>query len=289
MPIYLIKDVAYGEFSTLDMERYFGVSIFPTNGRHFGWGFGKLEPLFQTERKRCLILDADTLMIGGMLDELNRYDEDFLVTKEDPPNEEFVEKLYFDLTKLKKLDADFRFPGFTFNTGQLVATTGLLQRADFEPFVAWEDKPRLKQPDIFRCGDQGVLNYVLMKKQAQGSLSLRRIPMMVVADSEAISELGGVGPSTADRSPVIIHWCGQVRNPTSAGLVGMHGRRMLLEYEKWYYQHLPWGPVFRPVQLALYEMRAKLTSVLRNVTPLANARRKVRELRGALAGSKRFK
>ena len=42
-----LKDEQKGAYSTEDLERYWGVEVFPTPRKLLGYGFGKLEPLFQ--------------------------------------------------------------------------------------------------------------------------------------------------------------------------------------------------------------------------------------------------
>ncbi len=68
IPIYLIKDYSNGNFSTIIAEQKWGVQQFNCNRKKLGWGFGKLEPLFLNEGQAFLILDADTLMTGPVLD-----------------------------------------------------------------------------------------------------------------------------------------------------------------------------------------------------------------------------
>ena len=52
--------------------------------------------------------------------------------------------------RLQQLDPDFIFPGFTFNSGQFVVTTGCLKRNDFAPFLTDSDPPQLLHPDVFK-------------------------------------------------------------------------------------------------------------------------------------------
>jgi hypothetical protein len=177
IPISLIKDESNGTYSTEEIERYWHVDCFKTNRRLLGFGFGKLEPLFLPTKERCLILDSDIVFLGKVLNVLEQYDEDFIVADTPNPLEE-TSKHYFNLSRLHALDPAFIFPNYTFNSGQMVATMGILGREDFEPFIRFDEPPTHIYPDIFVIGEQGVLNYVLMRKFQEGKISLRREPFM---------------------------------------------------------------------------------------------------------------
>lgn len=275
VPIFLIKDQSYGDFDTSELERHFAVCLFQTQRNCFGWGFGKLEPLFLPDKKRCLILDADTLMIGNVLSHLDQFKEDFVVTLENPPNEEFVDRLYFNVAALRLLDPKFQYPGFTFNTGQLVATTGLLKRTDFDPFVEWGAVPQLKHEHVFRCGEQGVLNYILMKKQALGDITLKRVPLLVVADAPMVDKMDPLCLPDEGHVPFIIHWCGQTRTPDSARLNGMHGRDLLLHFERLYYGRLPFGTIRQPFEPIMHEARIRLRKIIKSLPGITAIKRRL--------------
>lgn len=248
--ITLIKDETYGPFSTSELERGWQVSVLKTETKKFGWGFGKLEPLFLPEKQRILVLDSDIVMVGPVLDLLAQYNEDFIVTQEDPPDRNFVERLYFDIAKLQEADELFVYPGYTFNTGQIVATTGILSRADFDRFVDWGDPPTLKSDDIFHCGEQGLLNYVLMKKFAARVLTMRRVPFMQVADNLACQQIKIAELNEKSPYQFVIHWCGLDRTPYSPALAPMARQDILLYFEKRYYRGISFGPIRRFIALS---------------------------------------
>jgi hypothetical protein len=102
----------------------------------------------------------------------------------------------------------FRYPGYVFNTGQIVATSGILKRSDFEPFAVFDRPTRFLQPELFKCGEQGLLNYVLMTQHQAGKLTLRRVPIMrwpPCLDPAEI-DVGQLGP--ASPYPFLLHWAG---------------------------------------------------------------------------------
>src|SRR6266536_220878 len=177
IPIYLIKDYFNGDFPTEEVERVWRVKVFETPYRYFGWGMSKLEPVFSEQGSRFLILDSDIVFTGSVLETLEQHAEDFVVNLETQTAERLHE-IYFDLAKLNEFDPQFHFPGTTFNTGQYVATGGILNREDFDVVNWTTSPPSLKYPQIFRNGDQGVLNYVLAKKAEAGQVTVADVPFM---------------------------------------------------------------------------------------------------------------
>ncbi len=213
IPLWLLKDRRYGEFSTRDIELGMGAKVYPLQLRSYGWGFAKLEPLFDPAAGRFLYLDADTLLAGPVLDWLAASPEDFVVSRE-PASPEFINTNYYDLAALQRLDPDFHYPGYTFNTGQWVGRGGLLTRADFADLVDWTEPPHVRPENIFRLGEQGLLNYVLVRGAEAGRWTLRAEPFLCVPNTPegAALELSQIsrGPDSPYR--LIVHWCG-LRTP----------------------------------------------------------------------------
>ena len=197
----------WAHYSTARLEQAWGVTRFPTERKQFGMGFGKLEPLFLPNRQRCLVLDSDLIFLGRVLDALNGYTDDFVVARHNFTPEALARD-FFDVAELRNFDPDFQCPSFTFNTGQFVATTGILRREDFASVLDFTEPPRLRFPEIFRAADQGVLNYVLWKKVQQGELTLRQHHFMewpgALAEHTVRTE-----QLTADSPfPFVLHWSG---------------------------------------------------------------------------------
>lgn len=242
VPILLVKDAMYCRFSTREIERAWGVGVMETGAEKFGWGFSKLEPLIDPAFGRVMVLDADTLFVGPLLDHLAGFGEDFLVQHEDP-TPEFVASHAYDLEGLRGIDPGFLFPGYTFNTGQFVARSGLLAREDFAGLVRWEEPRAAVYPDVFKMGEQGLLNYAIQRKVARGEATLRRLPMMEIPRSArargvGLGELGGGSPHR-----FLIHWCGaKGENFRSTD------RGDLLEhFERAFYARLAFGGICRMV------------------------------------------
>jgi hypothetical protein len=265
IPIYLIKDYFSGDFSTEELERVWSVGVFETMHRFFGWGLSKLEPVFTEIGKRFLILDSDTVFTGRVLDWLEEYTDDFVVHLETQPAQRLNE-IYFDLDKLREFDPKFRFPDRTFNTGQYVATGGLLKREDFDT-VNWTSiPPSLKYPQIFKNGDQGVLNYVLLKKVALGQVSVAGVPFMKwpmedISDID-LAQLAGDSPY-----PYVIHWAG-LRLPKIGDMIRSD---ILLFFEDYYYSRIPLGKIRNRYRMAA-DFLARLSAKARGKSSSARTK-----------------
>lgn len=208
--IFLIKDYIQGEFSTREMEAAFGVKIFPAQRKFFGWPWSKLAVILYPKKDKFLFLDSDVVLLGPVLDMLNKYDDDFIVTgmKESDKANHTINAHYIDMKKMETFDPAYQFPGFGFNGGQIVMTSGLLTEADFSTVVGFEPAITNKHPDIFKHGDQGPLNYIFAKAHQQGKIKLRYedfwiwpgIPAAQAIDLDAIKNKTGI--------PYVLHWAG---------------------------------------------------------------------------------
>lgn len=236
IPIFLLKDLANGDFSTRELEERWDVKVWPTQERSFGWGFIKLEPLFAPERGRYLVLDSDIVFVGRVIDTLERFDADFVVQEESQPERD-VPALYFDASAIRNsLDPTFTSTAFTFNTGQYVATSGIMRREDFDALVGWTSPRRVLHPECFNSSDQGVLNYVVLKKLAAGEITVARTPFMKWGAKE-MSEFEVHSLHERSPYPYLIHWAGLKRRRQGQ----MLRADILQHFEREYYARLPFG------------------------------------------------
>jgi hypothetical protein len=236
IPIFLLKDLANGDFSTAEIEERWNVKVWPTKERSFGWGFIKLEPLFAPGHTRYLVLDSDIVFLGRVIDALEEFDEDFVVHEEEQ-EPSAIPSLYFDTKRLRESFApNFSGAEFTFNTGQYVATSGTLTRADFDGLVRWSEPRRVLHPELFNPSDQGVLNYVVLEKVDARQLTVARTPFMKWG-AEEMSDFEVASLTEASPYPYLIHW---------AGLKKRWHREMLRadildHFERSYYARTPLG------------------------------------------------
>ena len=216
IPISLIVDYSNGSFHIGDMAQKWGVEVLDTQKRKYGWGFGKFEPLFLKGNERFLVLDADTVLTGKILEKLETSKADFVVDAEIQNNSEF-EKLYYKIAEVEQLFADFKYPGYSFNTGQWVGRTGIISEKDFDQLIEWGVSPRLKHPTIFKQADQGLFNFILQRKQQRREICVDRMEMMLWP-GEALKYPVSVREIRSRNSvnPFIIRWAGIKFNRSSA-------------------------------------------------------------------------
>jgi hypothetical protein len=221
-----------------EVQHHWGVTMHPLPVGDYGWGFVKLEPLFGDTTENFLVLDADTVLTGPVLRNLeDRFaapdNPQFIVDKEDQPEAE-VHRLYYDWKRVSTVDPTSSRPAFVFNSGQWAGRSGVLKRSDFDSWLEWTFPRRLKHPDLFMPGDQGVLNYVLNRKVAFDAIPVALIPLMKWPgdgmsgfEPEAINS--GVAPVR------VVHWAGMKKPRLSS----MSGGDLLAHFERAYYSHLP--------------------------------------------------
>jgi len=250
--VWLLKDRQYGDFSTSEIERYWNVQVLPARQKNLGWGFGKLEVMTELPRRRLLLLDSDTTFAGRVIDRLENFDEDLIVENKDYVAIDEVGDQFFCLDRLPRVDPTFKFPGFGFNTGQIVATTGLITKQDFEGLLDWQTRT-VKHPEIFKKGEQGLLNYVVLRKMQRGELTLRREPIMVwPGEVEHANHIQVKDFTTDGPRQQVIHWAGMRWGRMPGELVRSD---ILLHFEEIYYCRVPFGAWLRQWRRARFRVQ----------------------------------
>jgi hypothetical protein len=218
----------------------------------YGWGFVKLEPLFGSPGERFLVLDSDTVLTGPVPDVWSDARTPFLVDDE-KQSEADTKRLYYDWEKARAIDPWAQPPQFVFNSGQWFGTAGVLTRDDFAPWLAWTLPRKLRHPELFMPGDQGILNYVFNRKSAlEGRLVERRQIMRWPGHS-----LEGLDAETVSRraaAPRIVHWAGLKK----ARQRDMVGADLLAFFEKVYYGRLPASGARRIIAGCQYTLSHRL-------------------------------
>ena len=205
IPIFLIKDRFFGDYYTKDIERHWNVKVYDIGDKVFGWGFSKLEPLFETTRERFLVLDSDIL--GDLLSDLEKYDGDFIIRGQKSDGE-FQAFQFFKPEVLAAFDKDYQHRGIGFNTGQWVGTSGIFHRHDFDRLVEFSNPPRLRYPEIFQLAEQGLLNYFLFKNQDLGRITVTSVPFMEWGGDPAPERVLIQGQHLNIDKPLVLHWAG---------------------------------------------------------------------------------
>jgi hypothetical protein len=265
IPIWLLKDRHFGDFDTSDLERYWDVQVLPGRGKVLGWGFGKLELVTELPPRRLLLLDSDTVFTGRVVERLESFDTDMVVDQEEFPPEAIAVQ-FFPVEKLREFDPQFVFPGYGFNTGQFVATTGSLSRSDFDGLLDWESRTVLRR-EIFQKGEQGLFNYAVLRKVQNGELSLRREPFMVwPGEARRVKHIQLFDLTAASSHAQVIHWAGLAWGKT---IDEMPRAEILHHFEDFYYRRIPAGAAVRRYRRARFSAERAL------VTPLKAAARRL--------------
>lgn len=271
--IVLIKDLMNGNFDTSEIEKHFNVSIYPQKARSYGWGFSKFEVFIEQKRQRFLMLDSDIVLVGPILDILENQNEDWVVFDE-PFIKEDLYRWYFDPEKIRKIDPEFNFPNFTFNTGQLVGFTGILRKEDFNSFIEWSEPRVLKYTEFTLTGEQPLLNYILMKKLDKKEITLKRLDFMregLNADTHQVS-IDRI--KKKEGYPFIIHWHDGKQGMMNPKIKKMPRNDILLYYENIYYREAGVSKLSQYLRI-WYEyffdsIRTRLRKSLRNNLKIKN-------------------
>lgn len=283
--ISLIKDRLRGDFDTSRLEKDMGVEVLELPMQRFGWGVSKLEAMMLPGARRVLIMDSDIVFVGPVLSDLEQSDSDFVVSADPPadPHSEWFRRTYYRIDGVRRqVDAGFSYPGFSFNTGHIVCTTGLLKRTDFEGLIEFSEPPRLLRSDVLSNADQGVLNYLLPKLALTRGLTIdRRAFALWSLSPEADSvSLGEIREHTGQ--PRLIHWAGE----HSGGAWLVRRADILRYFQSEYYRRQPRGWLMGACASAVGFATALRTTFRKSArTSWLRAKSKLVPLKRALRGA----
>ena len=226
-----------------EVKKYWDVGLADLPLGDYGWGMVKLEPLFGPAGQRFMVVDVDTAFTGKVLDLRALSDAPFFVDDEKLSDADF-KRLYYDWDKLRHIDPKVALATKAFNVGQWFGTAGIVEREEFDPWVEWTLPRRLRYPDLFMGGDQGVCNYVVLQKEAFSGLRIDRATFMRwpgngMAGLSVDRVASGMAP------PLVIHWAGM----KAIFLRNMVGGDLLQFFESYYYTRIPAGRLRRLLDL----------------------------------------
>ena len=242
-PIQILAGDALQTGLARELKQHWGVEVTDLPPGDYGWGMVKLEPLFGPPGQRFLVLDVDTCFTGRVLDVRAESAAPFFVDDEVLSDADF-KRLYYDWDKLSAIDPKVQSARTAFNVGQWFGTAGIVKREEFDRWVEWSLPRRLRQPDLFMGGDQGVLNYVILQKEAFEGLRIdRRTIMRWPGHSMEGLDAASVAAGTAP--PLVVHWAGM----KATLLKDMVGADLLQFFEDVYYSRIPHGRLRRRFDL----------------------------------------
>jgi hypothetical protein len=239
VPIRLLAGDALQRGLAEELRKYWGVELVDLPPGDYGWGFVKLEPLFGPAGERFLVMDADTVFTGRVLDLRAESDAPFLGDDEHLSDSDF-KRLYYDWDKLREIDPAVQPARKALNGGQWFGTAGLVTREEFDPWIEWSLPRRQRYPEYFMGGEQGVMSCVILKKEAVQGLRIDRRTLMRWPGN-SMDGLDAESVSSRTAPPLVVHWAGMktrlLRNAVGADLLAF--------FEKYYYERLPAGVVRR--------------------------------------------
>ncbi|MFC3135268.1 hypothetical protein ACFOHM_20000 [Microbaculum marinum] len=226
-----------------ELNRYWDVGVADLPTGDYGWGLVKLEPLFGPAGQRFMVCDVDTVFTGRVLDRRAESRAPFYVDNEALSDADF-KRLYYDWEALAEIDADVQSARKAFNAGEWFGTAGLVARDDFDDWVEWTLPRRLYYQEHFMGGDQGVMNFVVLKKEAFDGLRIDRVELMRWP-GHGLEDLEVERVKTGTAPALVIHWAGM----KSIFLHDMVGGDLLQFFEDYYYTRLPAGRLRRRLAL----------------------------------------
>jgi hypothetical protein len=224
-----------------ELRRFFGVGVAELPKREYGWGFVKLEPLFKATPERFLVLDSDTVITGPVLKWAGEHDSDFIVDSEEQTAER-GRQIYYDSERAAQDGSPVAAPAFLFNTGQWFGRSGVLTREHFQGLVEWSWPRRVARPQVFKNGEQGILNFVVNEQVRLGVIRTARVPLMRWP-GHGMHELDAQAVSRRSCPALVVHWAGMSRMRRHE----VPGADVLAYLERQYYGRIPFGPALRVV------------------------------------------
>lgn len=243
-PVYLVKDLLNGDFSTQELEDAFNIKLLGFEVTNFGWGASKLFTLLTDEfpaDKRIMVLDGDIVFIGKFLEDLyeKTKDSDFVIDAHyvADPRDKFYKENCGDYDAIKKEEPDYIYPGFVFNSGQLIARVGKISELDLQNFFDRKTFPYYKKRHLIPLPDQTMLNIVLAKKHQKNEAKVSPQKFMLWSDEENAAKVT-LEKVKEGKYPYLIHWAGSAKTP----LVDKMVRGDILDFfQDYYYSKVPNG------------------------------------------------
>lgn len=253
IPIYIYKDLARGDFKTAQLQQYWNVKIIELEQKTFGSPLSKLFVNFLSPSQKYLVIDSDIIFLGKVLEKLEEYDHDFIVDKCTIPDNTttWFKNTYYSAKRLEQIDPEFNYPGYVFNGGQVVVTTGKINKEDVEPFIHLKERVKTKDPETFSNFDQGIYNYLLPKLESKGRITLGATSFMIWGEKTYVSAIKIQDVLDKKSSPYLVHWAGTMK-PI---LRKVDGGMLLQYFEKQYYSKIRFGFFKRSLFMLKREMR----------------------------------
>lgn len=218
IPICLITD---GTFSVSTLEKIYGIKTINQKTiasqvlrkRSFGFGLTKMIAFWESPWKHFLYIDADAIVWGNILKFANFIDFDVIIDK--PRNEssdETISRYFFDIQGIERHFPKFNWQAYRkhyFCAGTFFATRGIFSLDEYIDILDLNSQ----EPNLFKLGDQGLLNFMLCRAADEGKIRLGQESIQLIVTNFDQSSLRKrfpikqTEPAYQDED-FVIHWCG---------------------------------------------------------------------------------
>lgn len=178
--IYLFKDRLKGDFNSRGFCRLHNVDEIKTSRRYYGWSAAKLHFLLNNrlpKNVRYFCIDADIIFIGKVIDKLQKTTAQFVVHghHDADPYKEESRRHYFEIDKIKNIFPNYLFPGYFFNGGHTLITTGIITKELLKDVFNPAVYPFYTNTRLFPTVDQSILNALLPCLQREQRITLASV------------------------------------------------------------------------------------------------------------------
>lgn len=218
VPICLLID---GSFSVAPLEKSYGVRVINHDNvssellrkKSFGWGKTKMIAFWESPWSNFLVLDADTIVWGDILQFADFNNFDFVIDQTEANySDADISKFFFDVPGIEKHFPNFRWQDYRsryFCTGTFFAKRGIFSLDEYVEildFIA-------QYPGIFKYGEMGFLNFMISRAAQEGRARVQNVDMQLLVpdfDQNLLRKrfpIEAAGPG-GDAAATVIHWCG---------------------------------------------------------------------------------
>jgi hypothetical protein len=232
--ILLVKDKLNGNFNTRLLRKIFNVKLLDLGKRYYGWGAAKLHFLMSENLpgRRYLCLDSDIIFVGKVVERIQEITGQFVVNPyySNPPFDKETFELYVDPDIAKKQFEEYEYPGYFFNSGQMVVTPGLVPQSFFDSIFQTGKYPYYT--DRPRCPDQTIFNIIIPVLKKKQNLEVGELFYMILSPQFFNNAENNSFEKFKDgKHPFMVHYAGDVR---TNNLDKMRGNILLKELREEY-------------------------------------------------------
>lgn len=221
----------------------------------FGYGLTKMLSFWYSPFNHFLYLDADIIIYGNVMMNVMTTDYDIVISRiEDYHDEEWVSNFFYDKALLKKHFPEYRqdtYDNNLFCTGVFWSKKNIIDVTWYEEMLMFINE----HPDVFKCGDQGLLNYMIFTLHANNKIRIGRVFEQILCNEHNTRQLINKYPliryKAEPNKAYLLHYAGKkpmVYNLDMAPymryfrmlyLINNHGYNALLAHLILFFEDLP--------------------------------------------------